>query len=466
MKRLSQDQLGHLPADVARPEYDRAALTTGIVHLGIGAFHRAHMADYVDRILDAGDDRWGICGVSLRSPAVRDQLNPQDGLYTLVMRDGTGDRLRVIGAVTRVLVAPDDPAAVIAAMAAPSVRIISLTVTEKGYCHDPATGTLNLAHPDIVHDLAHPNAPRSAIGFIAAALAARSISGAGPVTLLSCDNLPHNGRVLGRIVREFVTHVNPALLPWIDANVRFPSTMIDRIVPATTEADREDVAARLGMLDAGMVKAEPFTQWVIEDDFIAGRPPFEQVGVEMVGDVRPYELAKLRMLNGSHSTIAYLGLEQGHMFVDEAIADPLIRATVERLMVEAAATLPEISGFDAADYGRRLIVRFGNPALGHRLVQIAMDGSQKLPQRLVQTIAENHAAGRPLTAAARGIAAWMRHLTGPYVDDPLADVLVPVAQAASGDSRRLVDALTEVNAVFGETGRLIWFRDAIKAAMP
>lgn len=455
-----------LPGKVAGPDYDRAALTTGIVHLGIGAFHRAHMADYVDRILTAGDRRWGITGVSLRSAGVRDQLAPQDGLYTLVVRDGDGDRLRVIGAVRNVLVAPDDPAAVIAAMAAADVRIISLTVTEKGYCHDPATGALNPEHPDIIHDLAQPKAPRSAIGYLVAALAARRDAGTGGVTLLSCDNLPHNGAMLARVVNDLARRLDPALPQWIAAHVRFPSTMIDRIVPATTDADRDALARRIGLRDEGMVKAEPFTQWVIEDDFIAGRPAFESVGAQMVADVRPYELAKLRMLNGSHSTIAYLGLAEGYEFVDQAIADPGIRATVEQLMTEAAATLPPIPGFDPARYGRDLIDRFANPALAHRLAQIAMDGSQKLPQRLVQTVAEQHAAGCGAPAAARGIAAWMRHLTGPNVNDPLSDVLVPLAEAAGNDPDRLVDTLTAVDPVFGETGRQIWFRDAIKAAMP
>lgn len=465
MTRLAQAMLGALPGEVVRPDYDRAAVATGIVHLGIGAFHRAHMADYVDHILAAGDYRWGITGVSLRSADVRNQLAPQDGLYTLVVRDGDGDQRRVIGAVRDVLVAHDDPAAVIAAMAAADVRIISLTVTEKGYCHDPATGALNPEHPDIVHDLARPQAPRSTIGYLVAGLAARRDAGTGGVTLLSCDNLPHNGAVLARVVADLAQRLDPTLAEWIAAHVRFPATMIDRIVPATTDADRDALAACIGLRDEGMVKAEPFTQWVIEDDFVAGRPAFENVGAQMVADVRPYELAKLRMLNGSHSTIAYLGLTEGFEFVYQAIADPGIRATVAQLMAEAAATLPPIPDFDPARYGCDLIDRFTNPALAHRLVQIAMDGSQKLPQRLIQTVVENHAVGRSAPAAARGIAAWMGHLSGPHVNDPLSDVLVPLANEAGGDPDRLVDILTAVNSVFGEPGVQPWFRDAIKAAM-
>lgn len=464
MTRLSRAALAHLPPEVVRPSYDRADVRSGIVHLGIGAFHRAHMAEYIDSVLASGDLRWGITGVSLRSPGVRDQLDPQDGLYTLVKRDGTGDSLRVIGAVDRVLVATDDPAAVIAAMTHPDVRIISLTITEKGYCHDPASGTLNTRHRDIAHDLDHPEAPRSAIGFLVAALAARRDAASGAVTLMSCDNLPHNGAVLRRVVTEFARLVQPDLLGWVAAHVSTPATMVDRIVPATTDADRATLAATMGCEDHGMVKAEPFTQWVIEDTFAAGRPDLAAVGVQMVEDVRPWELAKLRMLNGSHSTIGYMGLAKGYEFVDQAIADPDIAATVAALMAEAATTLPLMPGFDPAAYARSLLDRFANPALAHRLAQIAMDGSQKLPQRLVQTIADRHANGHPSPAAARGIAAWMRHLVGPHVNDPMAAQLMPLAQGAGDDFNPLVDALADVEAIFGETGKASWFRDQIIAA--
>jgi fructuronate reductase len=465
MSRLSNATLPELPESVVLLAYDRSAVETGIVHLGIGAFHRAHMADYIDQILASGDARWGIVGVSLRSAGVRDQLNAQDGLYTLIIRDGDGDRLRIMGAVQNVLVAPEDPAVVIAAMAAPTVKIISLTVTEKGYCHDPAAGALNLDHPDIVHDLANTSAPRSAIGYLVAALTARRDNAAGPVTILSCDNLPHNGAVLAQVVKQFAGKVAPNLLDWIAANVTFPATMIDRIVPATTAGDREKLASELGVIDEGMVKAEPFTQWVVEDNFAAGRPALETVGVQMVNDVRPYELAKLRMLNGSHSTIAYLGLAKGYEFVDQAIADPEIRSTVEALMVEAAATLPDIPGFDPGQYARDLIARFANPALAHRLAQIAMDGSQKLPQRLVQTVAESHAAGHEATAAAAGISAWMQHLHGPYVNDPMSTDLLALAKAAGNHNDRLVDSLSSVNSIFGETGQQDWFRNLLKQAV-
>ena len=328
--RLSLAALGGLPAEVRRPAYAPGDVGCGVVHLGIGAFHRAHQAVYLDDLIAAGAGNWRIIGVSLRSADVRDQLAPQDNLFTLVEREGVDERLRIIGSVASVLVAPENPAAVIAAIAAPDTHIISLTVTEKGYCHDPASGTLLTGHPDIVHDLAHPQTPRSAIGYLAAGLDQRRSNNGGPVTIVSCDNLPHNGAVLKAVLSEFARLRDPALAQWIDANVRFPATMVDRIVPATTPADRERLQSRLGVEDRAMVKAEPFTQWVIEDDFAGPRPPFEQAGAQMVADVRPFELAKLRMLNGAHSTIAYMGLAAGYVTVDQAIADPAIAAVIDR----------------------------------------------------------------------------------------------------------------------------------------
>ncbi len=461
--RLGRDSIAGLPDDTARPGYHPASVGVGIVHLGIGAFHRAHQAVYVDDCLAEGAGDWRILGVSLRSPAVRDQLVPQDGLYTLVERSSGSERLRIIGSVADVLVASEDPARVIAAIADPAAHIISLTITEKGYCHDPATGALDDRNPDIVHDRANPDTPRSAIGFLAAGLAARKSAGSGPLTILSCDNLPHNGAVLRGVLTAFVASRDLALADWLAANVRFPATMVDRIVPATTDADRAALATRLGMDDAAMVKAEPFSQWVIEDDFAGPRPPFETVGAQLVADVRPFELAKLRMLNGAHSTIAYLGLMRGYSFVHQAIADPAIAATVRLLMDEAAATLPVVPGLDTAAYSSALIERFANSALDHRLAQIAMDGSQKLPQRLIGTIVDTHAAGRRSTAAAIGLAAWMRHFAGPHVDDPLAQRLRAVGKAS--DDGELLDAALSLEPVFGALGSEPWFRTLLAEAL-
>ncbi len=461
--RLGLSSLNGLPADVRRSGYHIADHGVGIVHLGIGAFHRAHQAVYVDDLLAKGAGDWRILGVSLRSAGVRDQLVPQDGLYTLVEREGAEERLRIINSIAHVLVSPENPQAVIDAIAAPSTHIVSLTITEKGYCHDPASGEINWDHADIIHDLANLAAPKSAIGYLAAGLRQRMAAGAGPITLMSCDNLPHNGAVLKAVLTAFVAKAAPELIDWLATNISFPSTMVDRIVPATTDADIARLEACLGMADQGMVKAEPFTQWVIEDDFAGPRPAFEDVGAQLVADVRPFELAKLRMLNGSHSTIAYLGLFYGHETVDQAMDDPRIAQVVDALMVEAAYSLPNVPGFDPAHYAEALKGRFRNAALGHRLSQIAMDGSQKLPQRLLGTIADLKASGRDPRAAATGVAAWMRHFSGPFVNDPLSDML---KAAANDNPAELISNAMAIEPIFGTLGQEVWLRDLLMAVMP
>lgn len=461
--RLSAQRLNELCGGVRTPGYDPGAIGVGIVHLGIGAFHRAHQAVYIDDALALSGGNWRIIGVSLRAPTVRDQLVPQNGLYTVVTRDGNAEQLSIIGAVAGVLVAPENPAAVVAAIAAPTTHLVSLTITEKGYCHDPASGGIDWNHPDILHDLANPSAPKSAVGYIAAGLKQRIERGAGPVTVMSCDNLPHNGAILKAVVHGFMARAVPEALGWLAENTSFPATMVDRIVPATTDADVAQLAAQIGVTDLGMVKAEPFTQWVIEDDFAGPRPAFEQVGAQLVADVRPFELAKLRMLNGSHSTIAYLGLHYGHQTVDQAMADPRIASVVDTLMEEAAATLPAVPGLDPVRYAEALKARFRNAALQHRLAQIAMDGSQKLPQRLLGTIADLHAAGRVPRAAATGVAAWMRHFAGPFVNDPLAARLVA---AANDNPAELVGNAMAIEPIFGPLGSQAWLRDLLLDVLP
>ena len=456
--RLNLHSLSHLPADIARPAYDIGAARIGVVHLGIGAFHRAHQAVYIDGRLAAGESDWAICGASLRSPDTSDALEPQDGLYTLAIRSGQGERLRVVGAVRRLLVAPRDPEALIAAMADPAVRIVSLTVTEKGYCHDPATGALREDHPDILADLASPQAPRSAPGFLVEALRRRREAGASPFTVLCCDNLPANGRTVAGVVRRLAELREPSLGRWIADEVAFPSTMVDRIVPATTEEDRAAVAARLGLDDAWPVTAEPFTQWVVEDRFPAGRPRLEEAGAEMVADVAPYELMKLRLLNGSHSTLAYLGYLAGYDTVSDAIANPAFAHLIRGLMdEEVTPTLAVPPGADLERYKASLLERFANPALKHRTWQIAMDGSQKLPQRLLGAIRDRLAAGAPIPRLALGVAAWMRYVLG--VDeqgkpidlrDPMSARLLDLAQAAGPNAERLAPVLLEVREIFGE----------------
>ncbi len=458
MTKLSPATLSALPATIERPAYDTATVAVGIVHLGLGAFYRAQGAVYTDDALAADPRNWGICGVSLRSPDVRDRLVPQDGLYTAVEKSPSGIRRRVIGSVREVLFLGDQRDQVHARLAAPATRIVSLTITEKGYCHKPATGQLDLGHPDIVHDLAHPAHPQTAVGLLVAALDARRKARVGPFTVMCCDNLPHNGALVRGLVLAFADARTPGLAPWIEEHVRFPSTMVDRIVPATTEADIVENDAALGVHDAAPVMHEPFRQWVIEDAFAAGRPAWERCGAELVGDVAPFESMKLRLLNASHSALAYLGFLAGHEFIYQVAAQPAFVAYMRALMKdEAAPTLQLPAGVDVAAYQDALVERYRNPALPHRTQQIAMDGSQKLPQRLLGTVRDNLAAGRPIDGLALGVAAWMRYVAGVdeagrsiKVSDPLAGDFARIASEHRGDPAGLARGLLGVRAVFGD----------------
>ena len=471
--RLSLSTLANLPAAVARPAYDIAAAEVGVVHLGVGAFHRAHQAAYLDAILGRGHAGWAICGASLRSPDTSDALDPQDGLYTLAERSGAGDALRVIGSLRRLLVAPRDPEALLAAMCDPRVRIVTLTVTEKGYCHDPASGSLDEAHPDIRADLASPRRPVSAPGYLVEALARRRAAGIPPFTILTCDNLPANGKTVARVTARLAALRDDDLGHFVAGEVAFPSTMVDRIVPATTDDDRALVAAGLGVQDSWPVMAEPFTQWVVEDLFPFGRPPLEDVGVELVSDVEPFEHMKLRLLNGAHSTLAYLGYLAGHATIADTMAVPAFARLVARLQdEEVTPTLHLPAGVDVAAYKRALRERFANPALRHRTWQIAMDGSQKLPQRLVATARDRLAAGAPIPLLALGVAGWMRYVTGRDergnaidVRDPLAARLKALADEAGPDASRLAPALLSVREVFADLGADPRFAGPVRDAL-
>ncbi len=456
LPRLSRRALGQLKPDVRRPTYDICAITPGIVHLGVGAFHRAHQAVYVEDALAAGERQWGIIAASLRQPGTRDALSPQDGLYTLAVGSAEGEKLRVVGALRRLIVAPENPADLLAAMADPAIRIVTLTVTEKGYCHDPATGELNEEHPDIRADLSTPRRPRSATGFVIEALRLRRAAGIAPFTVLSCDNLPANGRTLRRVALRHASLRDPDLGAFIAGEVAFPSTMVDRIVPATTDADRAGISERLGLDDAWPVVTEPFTQWVIEDHFPQGRPRFEEHGAELVADVAPYETMKLRLLNASHSTLAYLGYLAGYETIAETMADESFARLIIGLMdEEMGPTLSLPGGADVEAYKRALIERFRNPALRHRTWQIAMDGSQKLPQRLLSGARERIASGAPIRRIALGVAAFLRYVSGvdekgrPIdVRDPLAARLHALSEAAGPDASRLAASLLGVREIF------------------
>lgn len=457
--RLSNDTLPRLPATVRRPAYDRAAVRPGIVHLGVGAFHRAHQAVVIDDLLATGASDWGIAGASLRNPDTREALAPQDCLYTVAVRSGAGTEIRVIGSLLGMEVGKENPERLIARMADPATRVVSLTITEKGYYHTPQTGELDEDHPDVVHDLANPHAPRSAAGFLVEALARRKRAGAPPFTILCCDNLSANGKTVQRIVTRFAALRSRDLGQWIEDAAAFPCTMVDRIVPETTDADRTAVSAALGMTDAWPVITEPFTQWIVEDRFAAGRPDFAAAGVQLVADVTPFEHMKLRLLNASHSALAYLGYLAGYETIAATMADANFAAFAARVMEDAAVTLKMPAGTDLAAYRSSLLARFANPALHHRTWQIAMDGSQKLPQRLLGAMADRLQLGLPIDTHALAIAGWMRYVTardeqGKHIDvrDPLATKLADIAQEAGPVAHRLAPALLAIEQVFGTLG--------------
>jgi mannitol 2-dehydrogenase len=455
---LRVDRLAEVARRVAVPTYDRRGVTTGVVHLGVGGFHRAHEAMYLDRLLAAGGSSdWGICGVGVLpgDAAIRDVLQRQGGLYTLVMKsaDGTWEP-RVIGSIVDYLFAPDDPDGVVERLAHPATRIVSLTVTEGGYSFNQATGDFDATQPDVVHDLAPGSAPRTIFGLVCAALALRRARGVAPFTVMSCDNIQHNGRVARRVFTAFARLRDPALADWMDREVHFPSCMVDRITPVTTDTDRAEVRSRFGIDDGWPVVCEPFTQWVLEDDFPAGRPDLEAVGVQLVEDVEPYELMKLRLLNADHQAMTYFGYLMGYRLVDEAARDPLIEKLLLGYMDrEATPTLRPVPGIDLAAYKHELVARFSNPAIRDTLARQAVDASDRVPKFILPTVRENLAAGRDVSLAAAIIASWARYAQGTdeqgapiEVVDHRRETLVPLARRGRDDPM----AFLGVSELFGD----------------
>jgi fructuronate reductase len=420
--RLAPDTIERLPRSVLRPAYDLPQ-RSGIVHLGVGAFHRAHQAVYTDAALAAGALDWGITGVSLRATQVRDQLEPQAGLYTVTQSGNDGHEIRLIGAIRRMLVAPENPLAVIDALAAAQTRIVSLTITEKGYHRQPDL-SLDWAAAPVARDL--EGGAHSLYGLLARACALRRQRGLPGVTLLSCDNLADNGPQLERLLLQFLERLDPGLAAWVQRECSCPATMVDRIVPATTAADLDWLDNQLGVHDAAAVMTEPFRQWVIEDRFAGPRPPWEAGGAQWVSRVGPYETAKLRMLNGAHSALAYIGLARGHELVAQAIADPPLAVLINVLMrKEAAPSFTPAPEQDLETYADLLLARFANVARPHRLRQIAMDGSQKIPQRWLDTLRIAQSQGRHCDALLQGLGAWIAYVRGDRftVEDPAAPEL-------------------------------------------
>ncbi|MRT10986.1 fructuronate reductase [Enterobacteriaceae bacterium RIT711] len=447
-----------LSAKAILPQYDRSKLVSRIVHLGFGAFHRAHQAVYADILANEHGSDWGYCEVNLigGEQQIAD-LKQQDNLYSVAEMSADAWHCRVVGVVKDAIHAQvDGLEAVFTAMTQPEVAIVSLTVTEKGYCHTPATGTILLDHPLIAHDLANPQQPKSAPGVIVEALARRKAAGLPAFSVMSCDNMPENGHVTRNVITAYAQAINPELAAWIETHVTFPSTMVDRIVPAATAETLEQVAKATGVADPVAIACEPFRQWVIEDNFVAGRPEWEKAGAELVKDVLPYEEMKLRMLNGSHSFLAYLGYLAGYQHISECMLDENYRRTAHALMLQEQAPTLKVQGVDLAKYADSLIARYTNPALRHRTWQIAMDGSQKLPQRWLDSIRWHLANGSKFDLLALGVAGWMRYVGGVdeqgntiEVSDPLLSA-IQQAVSASQEGETRVKALLGLKTIFGE----------------
>jgi fructuronate reductase len=436
--RLTEASLHSARSGTILPTYDREATRFGIVHIGPGAFHRAHQAWYVDTLLHS-DKRWAISALSLKSTGLRDALKDQQGLYTLVEL-GAAPRARIIGAIREVLVGATDQDAAFARLASRDTRLVTLTVTEKGYCLD-ARNLLDMGNADIVHDLAHPSMPRSTIGWIVEGLRRRRAAGVPPFAVLSCDNLPENGTVLHRALVAFAQATDAELAKWVESEVVCPRTMVDSITPATDEALRKQALSLTGLVDEWPIQREPFTQWVIEDLPAMRDADWQSVGVTLARDVGVYDRAKLRILNGSHSTLAYLGTLRGHETVADAMRDEQLAQFVELLMKkDLAPSLGSAPGLDVEHYMSAVLARFRNPGIRHLLSQIAWDGSKKLPVRIMVTIGEALKAGRPIHRLVMPVAAWMRFVARqakaavPIVD-PEAMRLAEVGRACTGDAR-------------------------------
>jgi fructuronate reductase len=450
------------------PTYDRNSVTIGIVHFGPGAFHRVHQACFIDDVLKS-DPRWGICVVSLHSTGVRDALQPQSGLYTIAILDEQSS-FRVVGPVKEVLVAPESPSAVLDRMVNPATRIISATITEKGYCLSKEGG-LDFSHPDIQHDLKHPTAPHTFVGFLARALRMRRDQGHAAFNVISCDNLADNGHRLRRAVLDFVRTVDPSLVAWVEAEVPFPCTMVDSITPATDDALRARVKDALGVDDKWPVQREFFCQWVIENKMRGELPDWASVGVTVTDDVAGFERAKLRLLNGAHSTLAYVGSLAGHETVSGAMNDAALAGFVRRMMIEDIRSgLAAPAGLNLDQYIEAVLRRFRNPTIRHLLSQIAWDGSQKLPFRILPTVSENLAAGRSVARLTVPLAAWFHFIRRQVkhqrqIVDPLAEQLAGLASKCNGDPAHDVATFLSLEKVFSaELANTPAFRAGLESA--
>jgi mannitol-1-phosphate/altronate dehydrogenase len=471
-RALSQANLPALAGQVAVPTYDRGQLRPSIVHLGVGGFHRAHQAMYLDALAERRiTTDWGERGVGLLPGDRRmaDALIPQDCLYTLVARSAESDVAQVIGSLTAYAFAPADPEPVLQMLADPATRIVSLTVTEGGYNVDDKTGVFDAHNPAVRADLENPAAPQTVFGYVCAGLARRRAAGLTPFTVMSCDNLQGNGKIARTAFVSFARLQDEALAAWIEANVAFPNGMVDRITPQTTDADRAMVAETFGIADAWPVVCESFKQWVIEDHFTNGRPPLEEVGVQIVPDVHPYETMKLRLLNASHQAMAYLGYLAGYRYADETMADPEFRTFIARFMDdEVTPLLPPVPGIDLADYKRTLLERFANPKIKDTLARLATDGSDRMPKFVLPSLSEALAQGRPHRLLTLVVAGFIRYLRGVdergeeiVLNDNRADELRRLARENPRDPRPVLG----VRRVFGDLGEREGWVNELTAAI-
>ena len=413
---LREANLNLLPPEVGVPTYNRKEVGQSICHVGVGGFHRAHQAVYADDLLQKRDNlEWGLCGIGLlpHDVRLRDVLRDQDYLYTVVERELGQDQARVIGSIVNFLYAPENREAVLEKLAAPATKIVSLTITEGGYYLNQATGEFDDQHPDIKHDLEHPDKPDCSFGYLIEALNRRRERGQSPFTIMSCDNVQSNGEISKRMLLAFAELRDPALRNWLERNGAFPNSMVDRITPATTDAHREFVREKFGIDDAWPVVPEAFRQWVIEDHFLHGRPAWEEAGAEMTSDVLPYEKMKMRLLNASHQTMCYIGMLVGYQYADETMGDAEIVRFVQRMMDdEVTPILDPVPGIDLDDYKRTLIRRFSNPAIKDTLVRLATEGSARIPKFILPSIVDSLSSGTPNRLLIFTVATWFRYLTG------------------------------------------------------
>ncbi|RUX94113.1 mannitol dehydrogenase family protein [Mesorhizobium sp. M7D.F.Ca.US.004.01.2.1] len=457
IETLSPALLERLPAAVQTPAYHRAALAAGMAHLGVGAFHRCHQAEYTDDLLSLHFDRWGVIGINIRPPSLTETLGRQSGLYTRLIRENSHIEARVIGSILEVVDSQASVAPALDVLSSPDIELVTMTVTEKGYCQIPSSGELDLGHPDIVHDLANPERPRSVPGILAKALELRRATHGRPLTLLSCDNIPTNGVILANVVQAFAERRENGLAEWIEANATFPSAMVDRIAPAVTQDDLDSVEQWFGYRDAAVAVGEPFRQWVIERKFAGRMPRWDLVGATFVDDVTPFEHLKMRVLNGAQTTLATLGVLAGLEHTSDAIADPLLAAFIRRMLVEETLpTLTPVPGMDPSAYVEQSLGRLRNTAIRHRNHQIATDGSQKIVQRLLNPIRDRLRQGESIALLSIPVAGWMAYLIQASekfgkrwpVSDPYAGKVAAIADATGRDAKALVAGILAIDTIF------------------